>query len=123
MALDFGASWRPQRDEDRPAERDRSADDERLREGVQEGGLGIDDEAMARQAQTCADITDDQPETRAVLVGAHVVGIALARCVVLVEPLASLTAAEVVELVAPTFQRFLTEPLGTRRASRRRPGA
>ena len=39
------------------------------------------------------------------------VGIALARYVVLVEPLASLPSAEVVRLVAPTFQRFLTEPL------------
>jgi hypothetical protein len=46
-----------------------------------------------------AALTDDQAETRAVLVGAHVVGIALARYVVLVEPL------------APTFQRFLVEPL------------
>ena len=56
-------------------------------------------------------ITDDQPDTRAVLVGAHVVGIALARYVVLVEPLASLPADEVIELIAPTFQRYLTEPL------------
>lgn len=56
-------------------------------------------------------ITDDRPETRAVLVGAHLVGIALVRYVVLVEPLASLPARDVIELVAPTFQRFLTEPL------------
>ena len=56
-------------------------------------------------------ITDDRPETRAVLIGAHLVGIALARYVVLAEPLASLPAADVIELVAPTFQRFLTEPL------------
>jgi AcrR family transcriptional regulator len=56
-------------------------------------------------------VTDDEPMTRAVLIGAHLVGIALARYVVLVEPLASLPSAEVVRLVAPTFQRFLTEPL------------
>jgi AcrR family transcriptional regulator len=54
---------------------------------------------------------DDQPETRAALTGAHVVGIALARYVVLVEPLASMNPAEVIELVAPTFQHYLVEPL------------
>ena len=57
-------------------------------------------------------ITDDRPDTRAVLIGAHIVGIALARYVVLVEPLTSLPADDVVELLAPTFQRFLIEPLG-----------
>jgi AcrR family transcriptional regulator len=56
-------------------------------------------------------ITDDQPEKRAVLIGVQVVGIALVRYVVQVEPLASLPAPEVVELIAPTFQRYLTEPL------------
>jgi AcrR family transcriptional regulator len=56
-------------------------------------------------------ITDDQPDIRAVLIGAQVVGIALARYVVLVEPLASLPASDLVELMAPTFQRYLTEPL------------
>jgi AcrR family transcriptional regulator len=56
-------------------------------------------------------ITDDRPETRAVLIGVNVVGVALARYVVLVEPLASLPAPEVVELIAPTFQRLLTGPL------------
>ena len=70
-------------------------------------------------------ITDDQPDTRAVLVGAQVVGIALARYVVHVEPLASLPTAEVIELIAPTFQRYLTGPLTTSgrpavRESRRR---
>lgn len=56
-------------------------------------------------------ITDDQPETRAVLIGAQVVGLALARYVVEVEPLASLPAPAVVDLMAPTFQRYLAEPL------------
>ncbi len=56
-------------------------------------------------------ITSDCPDRRAVLIGSHIVGIALARYVVLVEPLASLPSADVVELLAPTFQRFLVEPL------------
>lgn len=56
-------------------------------------------------------ITEDRPDARAVLIGAHVVGIALARYVVLVEPLASLPPEEVIDLIAPTFQRYLAEPL------------
>jgi AcrR family transcriptional regulator len=56
-------------------------------------------------------LTDDRPETRAVLIGSYVVGIALARYIVLVEPLASMSAAEVVELITPTFQHHLVGPL------------
>jgi AcrR family transcriptional regulator len=56
-------------------------------------------------------LTDDQPEVRAVLAGTHVVGLAVARYVVLVEPLASMPAADVVEYAAPTFQRYLVGPL------------
>jgi AcrR family transcriptional regulator len=56
-------------------------------------------------------LTADRPDTRAVLVGATVVGIAVARHVVLVEPLASMSPQDVIELVAPTFQRYLVEPL------------
>jgi AcrR family transcriptional regulator len=58
-----------------------------------------------------AAVTDDQPDVRAVLIGAHVVGLALARYAVLVEPLASMTPSEVVEIVAPTFQHYLVAPL------------
>jgi AcrR family transcriptional regulator len=62
-------------------------------------------------SRLAAAITGDRPEMRAVLCGAHLVGVALARYVVMVEPLASLSPEEVVELIAPTFQRYLTEPL------------
>ncbi len=58
-------------------------------------------------------ITDDNPDIRAVLIGSHIVGIALARYVVLVEPLASLPPSEVADLLAPTFQTFLAGPLGS----------
>jgi AcrR family transcriptional regulator len=69
-------------------------------------------ETVARDlARLTAAIGSDQPDTRAVLIGAQLVGIALARYVVAVEPLASLPAADLVELVAPTFQHYLTEPL------------
>jgi AcrR family transcriptional regulator len=59
-------------------------------------------------------LTDDRPDERAVLVGVQVVGIALARYVVLVEPLASMSVEDVVELTAPTFQHYLVEPLAPR---------
>jgi AcrR family transcriptional regulator len=58
-----------------------------------------------------AALTDDEPETRAVLVGSQVVGLALARHVVRVEPLASMPAADVVDHIAPTFQHYLVGPL------------
>jgi hypothetical protein len=38
-------------------------------------------------------------------------GIALARYAVLVEPLAAMSPEEVIEVVAPTFQHCLVEPL------------
>jgi AcrR family transcriptional regulator len=48
---------------------------------------------------------------RATLTGSQVVGLVMARHVVRVEPLASLGADELVDVVAPTFQRYLAEPL------------
>ncbi len=60
-----------------------------------------------------AALTDDEPETRAVLVGSQIVGLALARHIVRVEPLASLPAADVIDYLAPTFQHYL---IGTLKA-------
>ncbi len=55
----------------------------------------------------------DLPDARlrATLVGTHVVGLALARYVVEVEPIASATPEEVARLVGPTLQRYLTADL------------
>jgi AcrR family transcriptional regulator len=58
-----------------------------------------------------AAVTDDEPETRAVLVGSQIVGLALARYVVRVEPLASLAEEDVIDYVAPVFQHYLVGPL------------
>jgi AcrR family transcriptional regulator len=58
-----------------------------------------------------AAVTDDEPETRAVLIGSQIVGLALARYVVRVEPLASLPAADVIDYIAPVFQHYLVGPL------------
>ncbi|MFL5981919.1 MAG: TetR/AcrR family transcriptional regulator, partial [Gaiellaceae bacterium] len=56
-------------------------------------------------------LTDDQPEVRAALAGVQVVGLALARYVVAIEPLASMPANELVDVMAPAFQRCLVGPL------------
>lgn len=51
------------------------------------------------------------PEVRAVLAGSQLVGIAFTRYLVQMQPIAALSADEVVACVAPTLQRYLTEPL------------
>ena len=73
--------------------------------------------ALVRETVTCdigrlvAALTDDEPETRAVLVGSQIVGLALARYIVRVEPLASLPAADVIDYIAPSFQHYLVGTL------------
>jgi AcrR family transcriptional regulator len=67
-----------------------------------------------------AAVTDDEPETRAVLVGSQIVGLALARYVVRVEPLASLPAADVIDYIAPVFQHYLVGPLRVEHAYEQR---
>jgi hypothetical protein len=54
----------------------------------------------------------DRPEMRATLVGSMIVGMAFARYVVGVEPLASLGAADLVDALAPALQQHLTGPIG-----------
>jgi len=48
---------------------------------------------------------------RATLVGSQIIGLAMARYIVKVEPLASATPAQVVAAVGPTLQRYLTGDL------------
>jgi AcrR family transcriptional regulator len=64
----------------------------------------IDTEIVARLAGA---IEADRPALRATLVASQVMGLIAARYIAGVEPLASLPAAEVVPLVAPTLQRYL----------------
>lgn len=69
-------------------------------------------ETVTRDLRKVAEaMNDDRPDVRAVLIGAQVVGFALARYVVLVEPLASMSPAEVIDVIAPTFQHYLVDPL------------
>jgi AcrR family transcriptional regulator len=53
----------------------------------------------------------DQAETRAALVGSQLVGLAFARYVVGIEPLASMSPEALIAAIAPTLQRYLTGPL------------
>jgi AcrR family transcriptional regulator len=51
----------------------------------------------------------DHPQLRASMVASQLVGIAILRYVVKVEPLASTPPAALAELIGPTLQRYLTE--------------
>jgi AcrR family transcriptional regulator len=53
-------------------------------------------------------LNPDQPELRAGLATAQIVGLGMARYVLRLEPLASMTRNEVIAWVAPTLQRYLT---------------
>ena len=55
----------------------------------------------------------DAPELRASLAGSQVIGLAMARYVVRVPPLARADPATVAACVGPTIQRYLTGPLAT----------
>jgi hypothetical protein len=60
-----------------------------------------------------AALGDDEPETRAVLAGAQIAGLAQSRYVLGAEPLASMSPATLIDLIAPVFQHYLAEPLTT----------
>jgi AcrR family transcriptional regulator len=56
-------------------------------------------------------LAPDHTDTRVALAGAHLMGVAIARYVVRLEPLASLDRDTLIALVAPAIQRYLTQPL------------
>ena len=53
----------------------------------------------------------EHADVRASLLGSQVVGLAMARYILAVEPLASMSADAVVAAIAPNLQRYLVEPL------------
>ena len=53
-------------------------------------------------------IRDDHPELRAALAGSQLIGVALARHVLRVGPLAGVPVETVVAAVSPAIQRYLT---------------
>jgi AcrR family transcriptional regulator len=52
----------------------------------------------------------DRGELRAALAASHLVGIAIARVVVKVEPMAGMDGDELARIVGPALQRYLTDP-------------
>jgi AcrR family transcriptional regulator len=65
-------------------------------------------EALGRIAEA---LDLPQPHLRAALAGSQIIGLALARYVVRIEPIASAGAETLVACYAPTLQRYLTGPL------------
>ncbi len=60
---------------------------------------------------TLEPVAADRPALRASLVATQVIGLVSARYLLRLEPLASMTADEVVRAVGPTIQRYLTGPV------------
>jgi AcrR family transcriptional regulator len=61
-------------------------------------------------ARVAGELVVPDPEFRVQLAAAQLVGVVMLRYVVKVEPLASADTEQLVRLVAPTLQRYLTEP-------------
>jgi len=79
-------------------------------------------EVLGRLAKA---IEVDEPQLRASLAGAQLIGMAMLRYVVKVEPIASADADQIVAWLGPTIQRYFTDPnvaktKPARRSSRRR---
>jgi AcrR family transcriptional regulator len=67
-------------------------------------------EVLGRLAEA---IELDQPQLRASLAASQLIGLAMLRYVVKVEPLASATTTELATRLGPTLQRYLTDPAAT----------
>ena len=68
-------------------------------------------EVLARVAQA---LELDHPEVRASLAASQLIGLAMLRYVVKVEPLASAPPAKLAAWIGPTLQRYFTDPHATR---------
>ena len=73
-------------------------------------------EVLARVAEA---LELDQPRLRASLVGSQLVGLAVLRYVVRLEPLASAPRSSVAAWIGPTLQRYLTDPAATKGTPKR----
>jgi len=68
----------------------------------------VSGELLGRLARAAA---PDAPQARAALAGTQIIGLAMARKVVAIEPLARADPAWLAAAVGPSIQRYLTEPL------------
>jgi AcrR family transcriptional regulator len=80
----------------------------------------VTNEQVAEQLQTTFDrmvlgpliaLEYGEAERRAALIGSQLMGLGLCRYILRLQPLASLSDEEVVAGVAPTIQRYLTQPI------------
>jgi AcrR family transcriptional regulator len=80
----------------------------------------VTNDAVAEQLQTTFDrmvvaplvaLGYDDAERRAALIGSQLLGLGLCRYILRLEPIASLSIDEVVAGIAPTIQRYLTQPV------------
>ncbi|MBI3751063.1 MAG: TetR/AcrR family transcriptional regulator [Chloroflexi bacterium] len=55
----------------------------------------------------------DRPQLRAGLAGSHLIGLAMARYVIRIGPIASATPTELARAVGPSIQRYFDEPIPT----------
>jgi AcrR family transcriptional regulator len=76
-------------------------------------------EVLGRLAKA---IEVDEPQLRASLAGAQLIGMAMLRYVVKVEPIASADADQIVAWLGPTLQRYFTDPNVTKTKPVRRSG-
>lgn len=60
--------------------------------------------------RVAADLDVPDPRFRVELAASHLVGVAVLRYVLKVEPLASTDPEQIITMVAPTLQRYLTDP-------------
>ncbi len=81
------------------------------------GAAGRLREFLGRQGlfDLVAEIATDQPEDRAVLVGSQLIGLAMARYIVGIEPMASADPEWLVAAIGPTVERYLLGDLGVPR--------
>ena len=61
--------------------------------------------------QIVAEVAPDRAELRAVLVGSQLIGLGMARYIVGLEPLASIDREELVSMLGPTIERYLSGEL------------
>ncbi|MFG2139165.1 TetR family transcriptional regulator [Streptomyces sp. NPDC048650] len=69
---------------------------------------GLVERRLVQRVAGELDVPD--PEFRVQLAASHLIGIAMLRYVVKMEPMASADLEEIVAMVAPTLQRYLTRP-------------
>ncbi|MFJ6790559.1 TetR/AcrR family transcriptional regulator [Streptomyces angustmyceticus] len=69
---------------------------------------GLVERRMLQRVAGELDVPD--PEFRAQLAAGHLIGIAMLRYVIKMDPVASADPEEIIAMVAPTLQRYLTQP-------------